>query len=357
MEEKTVKIRSLILTAAILLGFTALVQNARADDSKVTIRAGHFPNVTHAQGVIGQARGDFEKALGDKANVDWKLFNSGTSAIEALFAGELDITYIGPNPAVNGYIKSDGEALRIVSGAASGGAGFVVRKDAGIKSAGDFNGKKLATPSIGNTQDVALRSWLGENGYKLKEKGGTVEVVPLENPDQLTLFIKKEIDGAWTVEPWVSRLIYDGGGELFLDEKELWPNGQYVTTHIIVSTKFLKEHPDLVKTWLETNLQITEWINNNKEEAKQVLNQEIKRETGKAIPQNILDAALPRIEFTYDPIAGSLFQSAEDAYKLGFLGKAEPDLSGIYDLSILNGILREKGLGEITFDSKKSASN
>jgi NitT/TauT family transport system substrate-binding protein len=351
------KIRSLILTFAVLLGFTVLSLTADAGDSKVTIRAGHFPNVTHAQGVIGQARGDFEKAFGDKASIDWKLFNSGTSAIEALFAGELDITYIGPNPAVNGYIKSDGEALRIVSGAASSGAGLVVRKDAGIKSAKDFNGKKLATPSIGNTQDVALRNWLAENGYKLKEKGGTVEVIPLANPDQLTLFIKKEIDGAWTVEPWVSRLIYGGGGELFLDEKELWPNGQYVTTHIIVSTKFLNEHPDLVKTWLETNLQITEWINNNKEEAKQVLNQEIKRETGKAIPQNILDAALPRIEFTYDPIAGSLFQSAEDAYKLGFLGKAEPDLSGIYDLSILNGILKEKGLGEITFDSKKSASN
>jgi NitT/TauT family transport system substrate-binding protein len=315
------KIRSLILTAAVLLGLTVLVQMTQAGDSKVTIRAGHFPNVTHAQGVIGQARGDFEKALGDNASVEWKLFNSGTSAIEALFAGELDITYIGPNPAVNGYIKSDGEALRIVSGAASGGAGLVVRKDAGIKSAKDFNGKKLATPNIGNTQDVALRNWLAENGYKLKEKGGTVEVIPLENPDQLTLFIKKEIDGAWTVEPWVSRLIYDGGGELFLDEKDLWPNGQYVTTHIIVNTEFLKEHTELVKTWLETNLELTDWINNNPEEAKQVLNQEIKRETGKSLPQNILDAAIKRIEFTYDPVAGSLFQSAEDAYRLGFLGK------------------------------------
>ena len=349
------KIRSLLLTAAILLGFAGFVQTSHAGDSKVTIRAGHFPNVTHAQGVIGQARGDFEKALGDKADIDWKIFNSGTSAIEALFAGELDITYIGPNPAVNGYIKSDGEALRIVSGAASGGAGLVVRKDAGITSAKDFNGKKLATPSIGNTQDVALRNWLAENGYKLKEKGGTVEVVPLANPDQLILFIKKEIDGAWTVEPWVSRLIFDGGGELFLDEKDLWPNGQYVTTHIIVNTKFLNEHPDLVKTWLETNLQITEWINKNPEEAKQVLNQEIKKETGKAIPENILDAAIPRIEFTYDPVASSLFQSAQDAYKLGFLGKKEPDLSNIYDLSILNGILKAKGLEEIKIDSGQTA--
>ncbi|KAB2833906.1 MAG: ABC transporter substrate-binding protein, partial [Candidatus Dadabacteria bacterium] len=332
-----------ILSAIFALGLIGLAVSSGAQDNKVKIRAGHFPNVTHAQGVIGQARGDFDKAFGDKAYVDWKLFNSGTSAIEALFAGELDITYIGPNPAINGYIKSDGEALRIVSGAASGGAGLVVRKGSGIKSVKDFNGKRLATPSIGNTQDVALRNWLGENGYKLKEKGGTVEVVPLANPDQLTLFIKKELDGAWTVEPWVSRLILEGDGELFLDEKDLWPNGQYVTTHIIVNTKFLKEHPDLVKTWLETNLAITDWINKNPEEAKVVLNEEIKKETGKAIPQNILDAALPRIEFTYDPIASSLYTSAEDAYKLGFL-KSEPDLPGIYDLSILNGILKEKGL-------------
>ena len=354
------KIKTLILAAAVLLGLAGLIKTSQigttqAEDSKVTIRAGHFPNITHAQAVVGQANGEFAKALGDKVDIDWKIFNSGTSAIEALFAGELDITYIGPNPAVNGYIKSDGEALRIVSGAASGGAGLVVRKDSGIKSASDFNGKKIATPSIGNTQDVALRSWLAENGYKLKEKGGTVEVIPLENPDQLTLFVKKEIDGAWTVEPWVSRLIYDGGGELFLDEGKLWPSGQYVTTQIIVSTKFLKEHPDLVKTWLETHLKLTDWINNNREEAKRVLNDEIKSETGKAIPQNILDAAVKRIEFTYDPIASSLFQSAQDAYKLGFLGKKEPDLSNIYDLSILNGILKGKGLKEIKIDNQKTA--
>lgn len=343
------------MAGTILLVLGVLIQPSRAGDSNVTVRAGHFPNITHAQAVIGQANGEFTKALGEKADIDWKIFNSGTSAIEALFAGELDITYIGPNPAVNGYIKSDGEALRIVSGAASGGAGLVVRKDSDIKSAKDFDGKKLATPNIGNTQDVALRNWLSENGYKLKEKGGTVEVIPLENPDQLTLFIKKEIDGAWTVEPWVSRLIYEGGGELFLDEKELWPGGKYVTTHIIVSTKFLKEHPDLVKTWLETHLQLTDWINKNRDEAKKLLNEEIKRETGKAIPEKILNAALERIELTYDPVPSSLYTSAEDAFKLGFLGRKKPDLSNIYDLSILNGILKEKGLKEIGIDDGQTA--
>lgn len=346
---------TLLADLALGLLFLGLAVVARGEE--VTIRAGHFPNITHAQGVIGQARGDFEKALGEDANVDWKLFNSGTGAIEALFAGELDITYIGPNPAINGYIRSNGEALRIVSGAASGGAGLVVRKGAGIKSVKDFNGKRLATPNIGNTQDVALRAWLNENGYKLKEKGGTVEVLPIANPDQLTLFIKGEIDGAWTVEPWVSRLVYEGGGELFLDEKEIWPKGQYVTTHLIVNRKFLKEHPDLVKKWIETHLELTDWINKNPEAAKKILNEEIKSETGKAIPENILNASLEKLELTYDPIANSLFKSAEDAYKLGFLGTNKPNLSNIYDLSLLNELLAEKGLSPIEIDTKRTAGN
>ena len=346
-----------LLIAALILGIPGTTASYGAGDKKVTIRAGHFPNITHAQGVVGQARGDFDKAYGDKAAVDWKIFTAGPSAIEAMFAGELDIAYIGPNPAINGYIKSQGEALRVVSGAASGGASLVVRKDAGIKSDKDFNGKKIATPAIGGTQDVALRFWLLEHDYKLKEKGGTVQVLPLANPDQLTLFIKKELDGAWTVEPWVSRLILEGDGEILFQEKDLWPNGQYVTTHIIVSKKFLDQHPDLVKTWLETNIDITNWINENPEEAKVVINEEIKRETGKALPQAVLDAGFPRIEFTYDPIASSLYKVAQDAFDIGFLGRKKPDLTNIYDLTILNEVLKEKGLKEITVSEPKAAAN
>lgn len=347
----------LLLIAVLVSGIAGAVPGYGAEGKKVTITAGHFPNVTHAQGVIGQARGDFEKAYGDDADVDWKIFTAGPTAVEALFAGELDIAYIGPNPAINGYVKSYGEALRVVSGAASGGAAFVVRKDSGIKTDKDLDGKKLATPAIGGTQDVALRTWLAEKGYKLKEKGGTVDLAPLANPDQLTLFIKKDLDGAWTVEPWVSRLIVEGGGEIFVDEKDLWPDGEYVTTHIMVSTKFLKKHPDLVKTWLETNLDITNWINENPEEAKKVLNEEIKRETGKALPDDILNTGFPRIEFTYDPVTSSLYEVAADAYDQGFLGRKKPDLADIYDLTILNGILKERGLQEITVGSPKTAVN
>ena len=338
------------------LGMLILSLAIMVRGEEVTIRAGHFPNITHAQGVIGQANGWFEKALGENTKVDWKIFNAGPSAIEALFAGQLDITYIGPNPAINGYVKSKGEALRIIAGGASGGAGLVVRTDSGINTVKDFDGKKIASPQLGNTQDVALRAWLTENGFNLKEKGGTVQVIPLANPDQLTLFLRKEIDGAWTVEPWVTRLILEGNGRLFLDEREIWPDGKFVTTHLIVSTKFLKEHPDLVKKWVAAHVELTEWINKNPVEAKTLLNEEIKRETGKALPQNVLDESLKRLDITYDPIASSLFKSAKSAYELGFLGSEQPDLSNIYDLTLLNEVLSEKGLQPVKLDITKASS-
>ncbi len=343
------------LLADLILGLLFLGLGAIGRGEEITIRAGHFPNITHAQGVIGQANGWFEKALGKDTKIEWKIFNAGPSAIEALFAGELDLTYIGPNPAINGYVKSKGEALRIVAGAVSGGAGLVIKADSGINTVKDFDGKKIASPQLGNTQDVALRGWLKDNGYEVKEKGGTVQVIPLANPDQLTLFLKKEIDGAWTIEPWVSRLILEGGGKLFLDEREIWPDGKFVTTHLIVSTRFLKEHPDLVKKWIATHVELTEWINKNSEEANKQLNEEIKKETGKALPQNVLDESLKRVGVTYDPIASSLYKSARWAFEQGFLGKEQPDLSNIYDLTLLNEVLSEKGLQPIKLDVKTQA--
>jgi NitT/TauT family transport system substrate-binding protein len=331
--------------AMVFAALISLVAAARlaAQDAPVVIRAGHFPNITHAQGVIGQATGWFDKAVAPEARVEWKIFNAGPSAIEALFAGAIDLTYIGPNPAINGYVRSRGEALRIVAGATSGGAALVVRADSGIQKPEDFRGKKIASPQLGNTQDVALRGWLNAHGLKLREKGGDVQVIPIANPDQLTLFIKKEIDGAWAPEPWASRLIHEAGGRLFLDERNLWPDGQFVTTHLIVSTRFLKEHRDLVKKWIRAHVELTEWINRNLPEAKRVLNQEIKKETGKALPLAVLDDSFSRVQITYDPIRSSLFTSARWAFEAGFLGRERPDLSGIYDLSILNEVLREKG--------------
>jgi NitT/TauT family transport system substrate-binding protein len=316
-------------------------------EGKKVVRIGYFPNVTHAQALIGLANGAFQAALGPDVVIDPYAFNAGPSAVEALFGGAIDFTYIGPNPAINAYVKSKGEAVRIVAGACSGGAALVVRADAKIESAKDFSGKRIATPQLGNTQDVAARAWLKGQGLTLKEKGGDVEIIPMKNPDQLALFLKKDIQAAWAVEPWASRLIAEGGGKLFLDERSLWPNGQFVTVHILASTKFLREQSDLMRRWLKAHVELTQWINTHQEEGKKALNGEIERLVGKALRKEVLDEAFSRMELTYDPIKNSLFASARAAYELGFLGKERPDIAGIYDLGLLNGILKEKRLKPI----------
>jgi NitT/TauT family transport system substrate-binding protein len=307
------------------------------------IRVGAFPNITHPQAMVGKANGWFDKAMGSQVKIDWKSFNAGPSAIEALFAGAIDMTYVGPNPAINGYVRSNGQALRIVAGATSGGAALVVRNDSGIQKAQDFHGKRIASPQMGNTQDVALRAWLKSNGLKTNDKGGDVQVIPIANPDQLTLFLKKELDGAWAPEPWASRLIREANGRLFLDERTLWPNGQFITAHLIVSTKFLKEHPDLVKKWLAAHVELTDWINGHQNEAKQLLNQQISKETGKALSADVLNDSFGRLQVTYDPLKASLLNAARSAFDAGFLGRQMPDLSGLYELSLLNQVLTEKG--------------
>lgn len=318
------------------------VNQTKKEKVSGTIRVGYFPNITHSQALVGLSKGTFAKSLGKDVTIETKVFNAGPSEIEALYAGEIDLGYIGPNPAINGYIKSKGEALRVIAGATSGGAVFVVRKDAGIEKPEDLAGKKLATPQLGNTQDVALRNYLRKNDLKLKTKGGTVDVQPVENPDILTLFVKKELDGAWVPEPWGARLVKEGGGEIFIDERKLWPKGRFVTANIIVRTEFLEEHPELVERWLAGHVETTEWINSNNSEARTLLNEEIKKLTGKSLADDVLADAFSRLKVTYDPIQSSLFESAEAAYNLGFI--KEKNLKNIYDLELLNRVLKEKGL-------------
>jgi NitT/TauT family transport system substrate-binding protein len=311
----------------------------------ITLRVGYFPNITHSQALIGMARGDFQKAMGGKVKIEASQFNAGPSVIEAVFAGQLDLAYIGPNPAINGYIKSDGKALRIVCGATSGGAAFVVRPAANIKTPADLAGKKLATPQLGNTQDVALRKYILDNGMKTFEDGGTVEVIPTENPLILDMFRLGVIDGAWVPEPWASRLVVEGGGEVFLDERDLWTEtgGEFVTGHIIVSTKFLTEHPDLVKAWIRAHVEITQWELEHPAEARELLNLEIEKLTGKKLSDEVLSMAWGRMTVTWDPVSASLYASAESAHETGFL-KDKPVLDGIYDLTLLNEVLKEDGL-------------
>ena len=310
---------------------------------QVTVRVGAFPNITHPQAMIGKANGWFDKAMGPQVKIDWKSFNAGPSAIEALFAGALDMTYIGPNPAINGYVRSNGEALRTIAGATSGGAALVVRADAGISKPEDFHGKRIASPQMGNTQDVALRAWLKAHGMKTNDKGGDVQVIPVANPDQLTLFLKKQLDAAWAPEPWASRLVHEANARIFLDERELWSKGQFVTAQLVVSTKFLQEHPDLVKTWLRAHVELTDWINSHQPEAKGILNAQIQKETGKALASDVLDDAFGRLEITYDPLRMAFLKAAQSAFDAGFLGRQMPDLSNMYDLKLLNQVLTEKG--------------
>jgi NitT/TauT family transport system substrate-binding protein len=327
-----------LLTLLSILGLGAVLHA-----QSVVIRVGAFPNITHSQAMVGKANGWFEKAIGPNVKIEWQSFNAGPSAIEALFAGAIDMTYVGPNPAINGYVRSNGEALRIIAGATSGGAALVVRSDSGINGPQDFHGKRIASPQQGNTQDVALRAWLKSNGLKTRDKGGDVVVMPIANPDQLTLFLKKEIDAAWAPEPWASRLVHEAGGRVLLDERTLWPNGQFLTTELIVSTKFLQSHPDLVKTWLKAHVEVTDWINGNAPQARQILNQQIQKETGKPLAAGVLDDAFGRLQVTYDPLRGPLMRAAQSAFDAGFLGRQMPDLSHLYDLTLLNQVLAEKG--------------
>jgi NitT/TauT family transport system substrate-binding protein len=330
--------KTIFLTLLSVLALSAVL-HAQA----VVIRVGAFPNITHSQAMVGKANGWFEKAMGPNAKIEWQSFNAGPSAIEALFAGAIDMTYVGPNPAINGYVRSNGEALRIIAGATSGGAALVVRGDSGINGPQDFHGKRIASPQQGNTQDVALRAWLKSNGLKTRDKGGDVVVMPIANPDQLTLFLKKEIDAAWAPEPWASRLVHEAGGRVLVDERSLWPNGQFLTTELIVSTKFLQSHPDMVKTWLKAHVELTEWINGNASQARQILNQQIQKETGKPLATGVLDDAFGRMQVTYDPLRGPLMRAAQSAFDAGFLGRQMPDLSHLYDLTLLNQVLAEKG--------------
>lgn len=330
----------------LLLGFLG-VSGARGGEPLV-VRVGHFPNITHAQAVIAHGlsrvgRGWFEERLGDGVKVQWFVYNAGPSAMEAILTGALDLSYVGPNPAINAHLKSGGEEIRIVAGVCSGGAALVVRGDGRIRSDADFKGKRIATPQLGNTQDVAARAWLESKGFRVTLTGGDVRVIPTANPDQLALFQKGDLDAVWTVEPWVARLQLEANGQIYLEEATLWPDGRYVTTHLVSRTRFLQEQPTLVKRWIAAHVELTEWINAHPDEAKRLFNETIAALTTRPLPEAVINLAWSRLLLTYDPVRSSLLKSAADAHRIGFL-KEKPNLSRIYDLRLLNEVLQEKGL-------------
>jgi NitT/TauT family transport system substrate-binding protein len=309
-----------------------------------TLSLGYFPNVTHAPAIIGVEDGLFEDALGPGVELDIQTFNAGTEAIEALFAGDIDASFIGPNPAINGFAQSDGDALRIVSGTTSGGAALVVAD--GIDSSDDLTGKTLATPSLGNTQDVALRAWLKEEGFETDTAGGgDVEIIPQDNADSLTAFQDGAIDGAWVPEPWATRLVQEGGGHVLVDEADLWPEGQFVTTHLIVATDYLDEHPDIVKALLTGLLDAIDVANDDAAAAQATVNDGIEAITTKRLADATISNAWENLSFTADPVASSLQKSKDDAVDAGLLD--DVDLDGIYDLTLLNEVLTERGDPEV----------
>ena len=318
------------------------------------LRLGYFPNVTHATAVYGDATGVFADELGD-TRLSTQTFNAGPSAVEALFAGALDAAYIGPNPAINAFVKSQGEAVRIVAGATSGGASLIVRP--GITRVEDLRGTKIATPQTGGTQDIALRHYLEENGYQVDETGaGDVTVLAQENPVTLTAFQAGDVDGAWVPEPWASRLVLEGGGTVLVDERDLWPGGDFVTTHLIVRTDYLREHPDTVRRLVAGSVESNEQINADPAKAKQVVNAALDELTGKPLEPEVLDRAFAQIRSTDDPVATSLATSAQHAFATGLVEEA--DLTGIYALDLLREVLGrdvdDAGLGAAS--SKPTAS-
>ncbi|MEV5575672.1 ABC transporter substrate-binding protein [Spirillospora sp. NPDC052269] len=307
------------------------------------LKLGYFPNITHATALVGIQKGFFAKHLG--AAPKTATFNAGPAAVEALFSGAVDATFVGPNPTVNAWAKSHGKAIKVISGAASGGVSFVVKP--GINGPQDLRGKKIATPQLGNTQDVALRYWLKKNGLTANKDGsGDVKVVPQDNAQTIQTFQQGSIDGAWVPEPYASRLILEGKGRKLLDESSLWPGGKFVITNLIVRRDFADKHPDQVKKLLEGVVETTDYINADKSGAEQATNEALTRLSGKPIKQDVLDAAFKNIAFTTDPVASSLVAGAQHAEEIGMLEKV--DLTGIYDLGPLNDVLKAQGKAQVT---------
>jgi NitT/TauT family transport system substrate-binding protein len=313
---------------------------AKRTDGLDTVRIGYFGNLTHGTALVGNRKGFFQKELG-ATEARYAVFNAGPSEIEALNSGSIDIGFIGPSPAVNGYTKSGGRNLRIVGGSASGGVKLVVNPDR-VTSLKDVEGKRIATPQLGNTQDVAFLNWAAEQGWKVDAQSGKGDVTVVRSDNKVTpdAFRAGSVDGAWVPEPTASKLVAEGG-RVLLDETSLWPRKEFVITNIVVRQEFLKEHPKAVEAVLRASVETNRWINTHPDEAKAAANEQLETDSGKALPAEVLDPAWRSIRFTDDPLAATLGAQAEHAVKAGLL--EEPDLAGIYDLTLLREVLAAEG--------------
>ncbi len=298
------------------------------------LRVAYLATLPHAPVLIARERQLFERAAFPHP-VEWTMFNSGPQLIEALFARHVDLGWVGPGPAVNGFVRSNGEALRIISGLTQGGAGLVARRGSGLTDPARLAGRRIATPQTGNTQDLALRHWIQKQGLVPRDQGGDVDILSLPAADQLTLFQRGELDAAWAVEPWLSRLVQEGPGDLLLDEAALWPGGTYATTVLIARPELIVSDPALIRRWLGAQENLLTWMNTHPDSAREEANAALLQQTGKKLPDRTLQAAWSRLVFTSDPERASIEAGARRAGELGFLGRNRVDIGQIFALELL----------------------
>ncbi len=269
-------------------------------------------------------KGWFEERLGQDVKIEWYVYNAGPSAIEAILAGSIDLTYVGPNPALNAHTKSNGEEIRILAGAAAGGAALVVQPDSGLKQPADFRGKTIATPQLGNTQDIACRAWLANGGLRVTQTGGETFIVPTPNPDQISLFQQRKLDAVWTVEPWVSRLEHEAGGKVLLEQSK-----ESVTV-LVSGVKFVKTKPELARKFVQAHRELTAWILAHPEEAKKMVLEELTVETQAKVSAELVAQAWKRITLRPDVSLEEFQQFVSNAQRAGFI-RTIPDLSRLIE--------------------------
>jgi len=327
---KTSSIISVGIAGIILIVVIGITLNSSDTVHENKLSIAYFPNISHAIPIVGIEKGFFEKNIGEEIKIETRVFDSGPQAIESMFANSIDLAYVGPGPAIIGFLNSDNHNVRILAGSASGGASFIVHPSSKIKSASDFEGKKIAAPQIGNTQDVSLRHYLSENGLKTAEKGGSVIIYNIPNPDIYTLFVKGEIDGAWVAEPWATILEIELDGNRLFYEEELWSNNEFASVLLIGNVDYVEKNHKLISDFLISHHETADWINQNPTETRILFNNFLKSHLGQSLSDEVVDTALSNLVITSDPLLDSVYSFAEKADALGYLGRNGYDLSAIF---------------------------
>ena len=318
------------LAGITMLSIFGIILNFGDVTQENKIRIAYFPNIGHAIPIVGIEKGFYAQSIGNQTLIETRIFDSGPQVIESLFANSIDIAYVGPGPAINGFLNSENNKVQILAGAASGGASFIVHPNSEIKEISDFAGKKIAAPQIGNTQDVSLRYHLSENGLKSSDKGGSVVVYNISNPDIYTLFVKGDIDGAWVAEPWATILETELDGTRLFYEEELWPDNRFASVLLIANADYVEKNPQLISNFLSSHHESITWINQNPVETRIVFNDFLNSYLGQSLSDDVVDTALSNLEITSNPMADSVYSFAEKADSLGYLGRNGYDLSGIF---------------------------